>query len=273
MSYSLTVNYDTAASLSFSSTNVEVASSTLRLKDLGGGTYTTTAQLVTCQEQVAIGALSSFSESSTVPGNTAITYQLVLGGVAYYYNATNSVWALAVGSAQSSSASVINTNASTLFTSLNILTPQFLALNIYLSSTSGAARPVLTSNTIGYSWTNSSQTVMGQCVVSGYLSNLIAGLPAYNAAQPVQLTVSCDRAFFHGNNFIEPFTKNFSFDSSGHVSASIIETATPGVKLNFYITFYDGTSIYSSKLFNAIVPNQAAIDIDNLSTLYPYNFG
>lgn len=275
MSYSETINYDSSASLNFSATNVEVASSTLRLKDLGGGTYTTTAQLVTSQHQNTISSLTSFAESSTVPANTAIGYQLVLNGVAYWYSATLASWTKADGTyATTNSASTINAQASTLFSQLNLLVPQFLALNIWLDTTSSTARPVLTSNTVGYTWTNQNPSAISLVSVTGYLADLVTNIPLPTAAQPVTLLVSCDHAFFHGNHFVEPFTKSFAFSTlDGSVTASIMETATPGVKLNFAVSYYDGQSFKTSRLFSAIVPNQSAINLSNIGTVYPVDFG
>lgn len=271
MSYSLTLNYDAASNFTYNTSLVEVASSTLRLKDQGGGTYTTTPQLVTCQERFAISALSSFSEVSTVPANTSITYQIVLGPNTYYWNSVTSLWTLATGGAsQANSASVISAHASTLISNLSILTPQYFGLNVYLTSTSGAARPVLTSNAIGYSWSEQAQSVINECVITAYFLDLVGAVPNPVTAQ---LLVACDHGFFHGSNFISPFTKTFAFNSSGVVTASIIETQTPGVKLNFSITYTDGISTYSSKLFNAIIPNQASANLTNVTTAYPYNFG
>lgn len=274
MSYSETINYDSTGALTFNTSLVEVASSTLRLKDQGGVTYTLLLQQVTSQRAFALSALTSFTETSTLPAGTSINYQVVLGGVNYYWNSTTSKWALADGdTTKVSSASVINTNAAALFSDLAILVPQFLSLNVFLKTTNASNRPVLTSNTIGYSWADQTSAVPNQCVVSGYLMDLTGTVPTYNAASLVQFVVSCDRPFLHGSRLIEPFTKKFSFDANGHFSASLIETATPGVKLKFGLTFYDGTSIWDQPLFSAIVPNQSAINLNNLTSIVPYSFG
>jgi hypothetical protein len=199
-----------------------------------------------------------------------------MNAIAYYYNAANSTWAVATNGnvAQSNSASVINTNVSTLFSSLNLITSQFLSLNIFLTTSNTSNAPILASNTIGYGWTNSNASTLNTVSVTGYLADLGASIPLPTTLKPVQLLISCDRAFFHGTNFIEPFTKTFNFSAStGALTCSIIETATPGVPLNFSITYYDGNSLRSSKLFNAIVPNQASISLSNLSSIYPYDFG
>lgn len=275
MSYSELISYNASTALNFNTTLVEVASSTLRLKDQGGSTYTTTPQLVTSQHQNTITSLSSLAEVSTTPANTSITYQLCMNAVNYWYNATNAKWEASNGTVtQSNAASVINAHASTLFSDLALLVPQFLSLRIWLSTTSAAARPVLTSNTIGYGWVNQNPTVINLVTVTGYLADLLGNNPLPTVGAPVNLLVSCDRAFFHGNHFVEPFTKSFAFDvSTGVVTAAIIETATPGVKLNFSVSYYDGQSIRNSRLFSAIVPNQAAINLNDIGTIIVQDFG
>lgn len=273
MSYSEVVTYNNSASLNFDSTKVNVTGGHLTL--LAPSPYTLTNPVVTSQHQNTISSLTSFSESSTLPADTAIQYQLVLNGIAYWYSAALASWVMADGTfATSNTAAVINSNASTLFSSLNLITNQFLSLNIFLSTTNTSNAPILTSNTIGYGWTNSNQSAINLVSVSGYLADLGASIPLPTSATPTQLLVSCDRGFFHGTNFVEPFTKAFSFSpTTGALSCSIIETETPGVKLKFSITYWDGESLKTSTLFSAIVPNQASISLSNLSSVFPYDFG
>lgn len=274
MAYQQIINYDTAASLNFDVTKVEVASSTLRLLDLGGGTYSTANPIVTSQEQVSISSITAFAESATKPSNTEIYYQLVLNAVPYWWNSVTATWQVSSGLfAQANTASVINTNVSTLFSNLNLLVPQYLTLNVFLSTTSTSARPVLTSNTISYTWANANPPVISQCLLFGYLSDLLGANPIPTSAQPISLLVSCDHAFFHGSRMVLPFTKTAIFDNTGYCQMSVIETTTPGIKLNFSLTYYDGTSITTVKLFNAIIPNQANSSIANIAQVFPVNFG
>ncbi len=271
MGYSEVISYNSAAALSFDNTLVKISGGALTLV---GPAYTLTNPRVTSQHENTITTLSSFAEVSTLPANTAIQYQLVLNGVAHWYSAVLANWTTSDGTfAQSNTAAIINTNASTLISGLGLLTNQFLGLNIFLSTTNAANAPILTSNTIGYTWVNSNSSVINLVQVTGYLADLIGGNPVPTVAKPVQLLVSCDRAFFHGNHLVEVFTKSFSFDNTVYLSASIMETATPGVKLNFSVTYYDGFSLRTVRLFHAIVPNSPNINLSNLSSVYPYDFG
>lgn len=272
MAFSEVVTYDTAASLSFDATLVHVSAGALSL--LNVPPYTTTNPRVTSQHQNTISGLSGFTESSTLPASTAIQYQLILSGNPFWYNATDAKWESSDGTyTQSNTAAVINSHASALFTDLSLLTNQFLGLAIFLHTSNTANTPILTSNTITYTWANSNASAINQCLITGYLSNLVGANPIPTTAQPTQFLVTAPYGFFHGNHFVQPFTKTFSFDNTGYLSASVIETATPGVQLEFLITYWDGNSVKTSKLFNAITPNQAQVDISNLSAVYPYDFG
>jgi len=271
MSYSETITYNSAASFSFDSTLVQVLAGALTLV---GPPYTLTNPITTSQHQNTISGLTSFSEVSTLPANTAIQYQLVLNAIPYWYNSVLASWQVSNGTfAQSNPASVINTQAPNLFSQLNLITPQFMGLNIFLNTTNNLNAPILTSNTIGYSWVNSNATAINQCLITGFLADLLGGNPLPTPANPVQLLIGCDRGFMHGNHFVEPFTKIFNFNASGYLSANTIETATPGVKLNFSITYSDGLSLKTTKLVSAIVPNQPQISLSNLTTPVPYDFG
>ena len=271
--YSETVTYSDTNSLNYNASLVTISAGSLTLV---GSPYTTTCPVITSQHQNTISALNAMSEVSTKPANTSIVYQLVLNAKPYYFNSTTSLWTLATSNTdytQANSATVINANASTLFSQLSLLYNQFLSLNIFLCTTSTSATPVLTSTTLGYSWANSNPSTINQCTVTAYLANLIGQNPVPTPTTPIQLLVSAPTGFFHGNHFVEPFTQAFSFNASGVCTASIIETATPGVPLKFSITYWDGLSVKTSFLFNAIVPNQASINLANLSTVTPQDFG
>lgn len=61
-------------------------------------------------------------------------------------------------------------------------------------------------------------------------------------ALAAKLHVRCHRSFIHGTTLIGPFEKSASFDDQGDVSLEVVETATPGVKLEFFITMNEGKS-------------------------------
>lgn len=237
--------------------------------------YTLTPQVITTQHVNSLSALSSFAESSTTPANTTISYQIVLNGLIYWWNPTLAKWAPSDSTvAQSSSATVINSQASTLISDLALLTNQFFTLRIWLSTTNINNTPTLTSNTIGYSWVNSNPSTINSCTISANLKDLAGLVPLPTSTTTAALVIGSPIGFFHSGNFVEPFSKSFQFSTvDGSLSASVIETATPGQKLNFSITFWDGQSVRSVKMVNAIVPNQPSILLSNLTSPVQFDFG
>lgn len=274
MSYSTTITYDTAASLNFDDDLVEIGGGVLRLKDQGGGVYTLVPQLVTSQYQIMASAFSTFAQSATTPANTSIGYQVVLNSIAYWYNPTSTDWEAVDtdnASAETNSASVINTNLSTLFTDLGIIETRYIGINIYLVTTDASARPLLASNTLTYTWANGNPEAIDQCLLYAYAQDLVGDIPG--TATEVTLHVSNTNGFLHGSKFIMPFTKSVAFNSSGYAEISIIETETPGIPLQFSISFKDGYSKSDVRFINAIVPNTATAGINSLTIVEPYSFG
>ncbi len=272
MSYTATITYDNAASLSFNTSLVEVGGGTVRLKDLGGGTYSTARPAVTSQLRFSISALTAFSASQSTPAGSSVAYQVTLGTTSYWYSSAEAAWIEASSPSESNTAAEINTNASTLLSDLDLPSPQYFGIVFYLVS-NGTARPAVTSNTLSWTWTNGNLTAISQCLIYAYLSDLLGDVPAYDADKPIKLIVGSANAFLNGSRMVLPFSKEAEFDSDGYAELSIIETTTPGIALEFNLSYYDGRSVSVIRLFNAIVPNQPTASINTLSTVVPYNFG
>lgn len=275
MAFSETISYSTALSFSFDSTLVEVSGSVIRLKDLGGATYSTANPTVTTQHRNMVSSLSTFSESASYAGSDLVKYVLTINDVDYWWSAILTSWTTSSGTyAESNLASEINTHASTLFSDLSsLVAPVYMRVKVFLHSASGGTRPSLTSNTFTYGFLNLTPAAIAECVISASLYDLLGNAPTYSAAKPTTLYVACDRAFFHGSRFVVPFTKAVDFDSTGAASISIIETTTPGVKLNFSLSYFDGNSRKFTKLFNALVPNTAASTLNNISVTRYVDYG
>jgi hypothetical protein len=274
VSYSQVLTYDTASNLSFDTSLVEIGGGVLRLKDLGGGTYSTANPVVSTGHRTMLSSLTSFAESKSVTGSDEVKYQVVIGTSTYYYNTSSGAWAVSDGSySQSNTAAQLNSNASTLFSGLSLSDNIFFRVNILLHSASGSSRPSLTSNTIGYQFTTSSPSTISQCLVTCYLKNLQSVVPTYDSTKPVTLNVKANRAFMHGNNFIQPFAKSAVFNASGVAQLSIIETTTPTEYLGFYVSYYEGNSVKSVKLFNALVPNSPSADLSSVTSVRDADFG
>lgn len=274
MAFQEVLTYDTAASLSFDTALVEIGGGVLRLKDLGGAIYSTANPSVSTQHRNMVSALTAFSEVKTVAGSDQVKYCLAINDKNYWYDTVNTLWTESNGTyAQSNLASEISANEATLFSQLSLVAPVYMGLLIFLHSATGLTRPSLTSNTLGYSFLNTAPIVINECLITAYLGDLLGDIPLFNSAQPTTLWISCDRAFFHGSRFIQPFTKSADFDSTGFAQLSVIETVTPGVKLSFGISYFDGISRKLTKLFSAIVPNTAGSTLNNITLTRYTDFG
>lgn len=75
------------------------------------------------------------------------------------------------------------------------------------------------------------------------------------AALEAKLHVRSPRSFIHGTTLIGPFEKSADFDDQGDVSLEVVETETPGVKLEFFITMNEGKSKRSIYFEPVIVPS------------------
>lgn len=266
MSFLSQTLYDAAAHFSFDSTLVEVSAGVIRLKDLGGAVYSTANPAIDTQHQIQVSALSGMTESKSVAGSDQVKYQLLVNGIARYFDTGASSWKTSDGSyAQSNTAAEINSNASTLASGLSLSAPFYLRLRALLHSNDGTTRPSLTSTTLTYTNVYGAPVAIAECLIYGYLSDLLGDLPAYDATKPVTFWVKNSHSFFHGSKFIRPTGKSAAFNSNGYMELSVIETETPGEFMEFSLTYYEGNHLKSVKLVNAIVPNQPTLPLSQIT--------
>jgi hypothetical protein len=262
------LSFTDADELSFNITNVEIGGAALRLKDLGGGTYSTGDDTVVMAHQLQATALGTFAESATKPANTEIKYTLLINSSPYWYNTVTATWEAATYGlyAESNTATEINTNLATLLSTLSIASAFYFGLRIHLHST-GSARPELASVTVGaYVFDYPSPTTISECLVTCYLSDLLGADYAYDATKPARLIVKNSRAFHHGSKLIQALTKSALFDSNGRAQLSVIETETPEEYVEFQVTYYEGEYLKTIRYQKAIVPNQPAANLNNITT-------
>lgn len=275
MPASLVMSFTDSDELSFNPVNVEIGGSTLRLKDLGGGTYSTANDTVVMAQQIQATALGTFAESASKPGGTEIKYTLLINGVPYWYDTGDSTWKAATYGlyAESNTASEINSNLSTLLSTLSITSSFYLGVRIHLHST-GSARPALTSITFGaYTFDYPSVTAINLCVVTCYLSDLLGADYVADSDKPATLNVKNDRAFMHGGNMIRPFVQSATFDANGRAQLSVIETDTPEEYVEFFVTYYEGNYLKQVRFNPAIVPNQPSALLNNVAGLTGVDMG
>lgn len=272
MGFAIDIDFGTSSQLSFDTTLVEVSGGQVRLKDLGGTTYSTANPSVEMQHQLQVSNVTAFDELSNVSGSDLVKYQLLINGSAYWFSA--GTWQAADGTyAEANTRDEIDTNLGTLVTDLSIGQPFYFNFRVFLHSASGSTRPRLTTVAVHYTHVYQTAGTLSECLLYAYLSDLLADAYTYDSTKPVTFVVACSRAFFHGNRLIRPFAKSAAFDSNGYMSLSVIETATPGVALEFYLTYYEGNSKKSVKLFNAQVPNASSRAVSEVTSVRDQDAG
>ena len=276
MSFSSIVTFDTAGHFTFDATLIEVSGGLIRLKDLGGATYSTANPAITMQHRVSLSGLTSFSTSKSVTGSDQIKHQLIINDTAYWYNAANLSWEEVPedgGYSYANTAAEISAAIATVFSDLILSGSQWFRLKTFLHSAAGSTRPTLTSATLGYPHAESTPDVIAECLVFAYLKDLLgAAYPEPSSDKPITLYVKNDRTFQHGNTLILPFTKSVEFNASAYAELSVIETETPGEKLDFSITYYDGPSLQTIRFKPAIVPDTATRALNSVANVVEDGF-
>jgi hypothetical protein len=99
------------------------------------------------------------------------------------------------------------------------------------------------------------------CTITGNVKNLL-GSNVVGAT----IRVSTLAPFIHssGPAFIAGEISSVTTDASGNFSVAVIETETPGVKLNFTLEYYDGVSAKKQKSYAVVVPNTATAELSSL---------
>lgn len=107
------------------------------------------------------------------------------------------------------------------------------------------------------------------CTISATLKDLTD--VAASSSLEAKLYVKAPRGFMHGTTLIGPFEKSASF-SSGSVSLQVIETTTPGEKLEFFVTLKEGKSTRVIHFLPAMVPNEASKNLSEITQVRPQSY-
>lgn len=273
MSFTTVMTYGTAGELSFDATLVEISGGLVRLKDLGGSTYSQANPTVETQHRIMASSLTSFANSVSTPGTSAIKYQLLVNDVAYYFDTGTSLWTAATGAnyTEANTAAQINSNLSTLFSQLSISQSIYLRVRAFLHS-AGSDQCSITTNTWVYGMSYLSPATLTECSISAYLSDLLGDQYTYDSTKPVTLYASAPRDFMHGSKLIRHFTKSAAFNSSGLATLSLIETETIAEYLKFWVTYYENNTLRQVRFNNAFVPNAPTRTLDQVTAVNPVDW-
>ena len=147
----------------------------------------------------------------------------------------------------------------------------YLRVRVFLHS-NGSARPALTSFGISYRLDYNDQDALSECLVTCYVKDLLGDF-TYDSAYPITLYVKNDRAFMHGNNLIQPFTKSVNFDSDGYAQISLIETESVAEQVQFFVTYFEGLYKKTIRFLPAEIPNIATANLNEISQVSEIDVG
>ena len=138
-----TLNFDVASDWTLSDASlIEVTSGVIRLKDLGGTTYSTASPNALYNTNVTANRILKLNEYSTKPTNTEVLYTIFNAGLDYYFDGNN--WVTSNGTV-----SQANT-AATLIPQLERLKIESFQIRIFLKTTSASVRPEVTKLELMY---------------------------------------------------------------------------------------------------------------------------
>lgn len=230
------------------------------------GSYTTSNPVVFMLPAIAItaSAIASFLETAQYAAPDAIGYILNINGVDYYFNGT--IWTTSSGAyAQSNTAAVVNSNlaASTLATLLG--TGATILVKVLLHSGTGASTPLLSGISLTYTFVaiKPANPVLTRVYV--WLKDILD--VDVSSTSNAQLGVVNNSGFKYGSFFIVPFSKQVAFDANGLAQIDLVETQTPGVYLNFAVTYQDGKNIKQVSFLPCMVPNSGAAALTSMTTV------
>lgn len=206
--------------------------------------------------QLSIDQLTVFTETATIPGNTAVMFYLVIGVINYWYN--GSAWVISDGSlAQSNTAAAIQTNASSLPTSGGV----FFSPVAILSSSNGNNTPELMSLLVTYDFSSPPVIAPLRCDVFGFLMDILDQIqPTVEVGSVLspQIQVTSASAFFYNTTLIQPSVKTANIDEDGEFRIQVVETTSfpPAVPYQFTLIYMNDSGIVKQiALGSGTVPN------------------
>lgn len=207
-----------------------------------------------------LDALEGFSD---VEGGTgAVGFQLRISGTLYYW--TGATWAVSDGTyAQSNTAADVETNRTHASLVALLVVGKTLRPRALLHSATGQASPDLTSVTALYNFFVAVPDAPNECIVYGFLRDILGDAPVEDAA----LIVSLRTQFFYDDEFlILPFTEEAAADTDGRVEISLVETATDTKTYKFKVRYVNDAGVTKTvTLGDAAVPNAVSVNLAELA--------
>jgi len=211
-------------------------------------------------QPIQTSAMSSYSETETLPSGTGIQACLKVNGIFQYWN--GSAWVVSDGSySQSNTASVIAANISSL--SLGSNSTVYIKWN--LNTTNPLTTPTLTESDITY---NFGQVISNPntCSVYGRLIN-ISGQAEVGAILTFTRNIQNSLYTESGDNVVLNESVSVSTDINGEFIIPLIYSSQLGTNNTYNLVIKKGNVTVtknSSGVLSVTVPDAAVQDITNL---------
>lgn len=159
--FELTFPFNDSANYIFDATKIEVTGGVAKLKDLGGGVYSTDDPTIEVDYSFAADALNEFSSIENIPSNTRIRAIIKVNFVWYWWDGV--AWSVSDESYnQAATVNDLNANIATLLSDTGIIRIKF-----FLHTTDVAATPDISSATVKFDF-GVAQDSLNLCTVYGY---------------------------------------------------------------------------------------------------------
>jgi hypothetical protein len=254
--------YNTTSGFTFSNTSqIQISANAASLINNTG--YSTANPWVLETFQMQASALSGFSETASYSGSDATGYTILVNGADYYWN--GSAWVSSNGTyAQSNTASTINSHCSDSSMGTLLGSGNYVQVRAFIHSATGATSPSITGISLTYTFAAIRPSSPTQCTVWCYLEDILGNI--VGSVQNAYMSVAQKDPFIYGQFVVAPFTKSVAFNSSGYAVMILDETTTPGVPVQFSISYNIGTTSNQINFIPCMVPNSGAVALTSIST-------
>lgn len=257
------IQFTTQSNFSFDNTLVTMGSTGVKLL-VAAGVYPTSNPKVSMVNPLTMSSISSFVETSaTYTAPDAIQYIINVAGTDYYWS--GAAWTVSNGTyAQSNTASVANAHVAHASMNTLLTGGQKVLIKTFLHSNSGSSTPLLTTVSMTYVFVAIKPSDPSICVVYLWLKDILD--IDIGSVQVAMFAAKNILGFKYNSFFVPPVNKSVSFDSNGKAEMAIVETQTPGVNMNFSVTYLIGKTTNQIDFAPCIVPNQGSVALTSITT-------
>ena len=206
---------------------------------------------------LAIDALNTFVDVSTVTGSSTVKHALNFSSGDYYHDGSGWTSTTSVTNTAANTANEINTNASTFSPPAG----ESLKVRTFLDSNGGTSTSSIESVTFNYDFRASAPAALPECQVYGYVSNLLG-----DNISSGSVTVDYNDYIAQSSRVVLPGkTSNISIDSTGYFDVSLIETETSGLRTSWTFNYTQDGETKKLLVDKIVIPNTDTADFSTLT--------